>query len=151
MRPRSLFSIFFFALGAGGVLAGEELTNADVVQLAKAGIGDAVILAKVRTSANAFDTSVDALLALSMEGVADEIILAMVEVEATSKQGEAGGEAPIEFGDDSGEWANDGECHDPRFEGDGMSPALLGEDLGRDATDCRKLFEAGRIRVKGSE
>ena len=71
-----------FVLLAGVVSAGEELTNADVVQLAKTGIGDAVIVAKVRTSAAAFDTSVDELLALSKEGVSDEVILAMVEAEA---------------------------------------------------------------------
>ena len=27
----------------------------------------------------------------------------------------------ISFGDDSGDWAQDGECDDPRFEGPGMS------------------------------
>ena len=52
----------------------------------------------------------------------------------------------VEFGDDRSEWANDGECDDPRFVGDGMAEVLLDEDLYADATDCRSLFESGRIR-----
>ena len=150
MQPIWAFRLAFVLL-AGVVSAGEELTNADVVQLAKAGIGDAVIVAKVRTSAPAFDTSVDALLALSKEGVSDEVILAMVEAEVDPAQGGAGEEESLEFGDDSSEWANDGECDDPRFEGDGMSDTLMDQDRGHDASDCRKLFETGRIRVKESE
>ena len=62
------------ALAADGAL-----TNEDVVRLSKGGIGDAVILAKIETSATAFDTSVDALLALSEAGLGDEVIAAMVK------------------------------------------------------------------------
>ncbi len=53
----------------------------------------------------------------------------------------------IEFGDDSSQWSNDGECDDPRFEGPGVADVLLEEDLGRDATDCRTLFENGQISL----
>ncbi len=49
------------------------------------------------------------------------------------------------FGDDSSEWANDGECDDPRFFGEGMATDLGTMDVGRDASDCRALLEAGRI------
>ena len=49
------------------------------------------------------------------------------------------------FGDDSGTWANDGECDDPRFQGEGMATTLLESDRGRDATDCRNLYNAGSI------
>ncbi|MCF6326033.1 MAG: hypothetical protein L3J21_01930 [Devosiaceae bacterium] len=51
----------------------------------------------------------------------------------------------VDFGNDSSEWANDGECDDPRFAGEGSASLLLDEDLGRDATDCRQLFESGEI------
>jgi len=57
----------------------------------------------------------------------------------------APGTAMIDFGDDSSEWANDGECDDPRFAGNGSADVLLDEDLARDATDCRQLFETGQI------
>ena len=52
---------------------------------------------------------------------------------------------PIDFGDDSSMWANDGECDDPRFSGTGMATELLDEDLGKDATDCQALHMAGSI------
>ena len=58
-----------------------------------------------------------------------------------------GGEK-IDFGDDTSAWANDGECDDPRFEGPGTAATLRGEDLGRDASDCRRLYEEGRIRLR---
>lgn len=50
------------------------------------------------------------------------------------------------FGDDSGRWARDGECDDRRFVGPGMASVLLWMNAGRDATDCRRAFEAGTIR-----
>jgi hypothetical protein len=56
--------------------------------------------------------------------------------------------AQIAFGDDSSEWAFDGECDDPRFIGQGMADVLLGEDRFADATDCRALEEAGQIRLR---
>ena len=56
----------------------------------------------------------------------------------------------VDFGDDSGDWANDGECDDPRFEGPGMtSTALLDDDILRDATDCRAAFKAGMLTLRG--
>ena len=55
----------------------------------------------------------------------------------------------IDFGDDSSEWANDGECDDPRFTGSGMtSTPLLDSDIRRDATDCRVAYEQGRLTLK---
>ena len=53
--------------------------------------------------------------------------------------------AQPDFGDNTSRWAYDGECDDPRFEGEGAADTLLEEDRGHDAADCRKLFEAGRI------
>ncbi|SMQ86142.1 hypothetical protein SAMN06295905_3441 [Devosia lucknowensis] len=53
----------------------------------------------------------------------------------------------IDFGDDSSEWANDGECDDPRFTGTGMASELEDADIAKDATDCRTLFEAGSISL----
>lgn len=54
----------------------------------------------------------------------------------------------IDYGDNSSEWANDGACDDPRFTGLGVFPPLLEEDRFRDASDCRQLFQSGRIRLK---
>ncbi|MDG1470479.1 hypothetical protein [Pseudosulfitobacter sp. SM2401] len=54
----------------------------------------------------------------------------------------------VNFGDDSSEWAKDRECDDFRFEGDGMSAVVLSEDIGRDAADCRRLCDAGKIALR---
>ncbi|MBE0581300.1 hypothetical protein [Devosia sp.] len=57
--------------------------------------------------------------------------------------------ADIDFGDDSSQWSNDGECDDPRFEGAGSASELVDDDIRKDATDCRTAFEAGTVTLKG--
>lgn len=74
-------------------------------------------------------------------------VLALALLSGLSVPALAQANAEIDFGDDSSEWANDGECDDPRFAGDGMAVELEDIDLGRDASDCRAAFEAGRIAV----
>lgn len=55
----------------------------------------------------------------------------------------------INFGDDAGRYARDGECDDKRFIGPGMTATILLEgDIGHDATDCRRAFEAGTIWIR---
>ena len=61
----------------------------------------------------------------------------------------SGEESPVAFGEDMTDWANDGECDDPRFDGDGMALALTFENRGRDASDCRALYNAGLIHLFG--
>lgn len=56
--------------------------------------------------------------------------------------------AGIDFGNDKSRWAKDGECDDPRFTGPGTDEILLEEDRGRDATDCRALFQQGRVTIR---
>lgn len=53
----------------------------------------------------------------------------------------------ISFGDDSGEYTNDGECDDRRFYGPGTAPDIDSDHIGRDATDCRRGWEAGTIAL----
>ena len=50
----------------------------------------------------------------------------------------------LNLGDDSGEWAFDGECDDPRFEGEGVADAVAAENVLRDATDCGRALRDGR-------
>ena len=60
-----------------------------------------------------------------------------------------GADGSIDFGDDNGEYTNDGECDDPRFVGPGMTAtALLADDIMHDATDCRTAFDAGAIKLR---
>ena len=55
----------------------------------------------------------------------------------------------IQWGDDNGSFANDGECDDKRFDGAGMtSTPLLDSDIKHDATDCRVAFQQGRLALR---
>ena len=53
----------------------------------------------------------------------------------------------VNFGDDSSQWANNGECDDRRFVGSIMATILNNEDIGRDATDCSNGLSAGSLIV----
>jgi len=63
--------------------------------------------------------------------------------------GEGGGSADIDYGDDSSEWAKDGECDDPRFTGTGVAAEVLDQDIGKDATDCQAAVAAGTATYVG--
>lgn len=55
------------------------MTNADVIDMTKAGLGEAVILAAIQQAARkAFDTSAKALVALKQAGVTDNVLRAML-------------------------------------------------------------------------
>jgi len=56
-------------------------------------------------------------------------------------------EPAVEFGDDASPWANDQECDDPRFFGEGMAASLVESDILHDASDCRALFLTGSISL----
>lgn len=53
----------------------------------------------------------------------------------------------VNFGDDSSEWARDGECDDRRFAGPGVAASLSWSNAGRDATDCRAALDGGQARL----
>lgn len=53
----------------------------------------------------------------------------------------------VNFGNDGGEYPNDGECDDPRFVGAGMASTVEDANIGGDATDCAAHFNRGNIRV----
>jgi len=58
---------------------GQGFTNDYVIKLVQAKLPDAVVLAKIRSSACAFDLRTDALIKLKRAGVSDAILQAMVE------------------------------------------------------------------------
>jgi hypothetical protein len=65
------------------------LTNESVISMVKAGLSEAIILAKVKSSAAKFDVRTDSLVALKRAGVTDRVIEAMV-----SHPGQAAAAAP---------------------------------------------------------
>lgn len=84
-RALALAAVLFAASAAG---AGERMTNADVIDMARAGIAPDLIVAKIQASAAAFDTSTRAILQLNENGVGDAVIKAML---AAPSAGQAGG------------------------------------------------------------
>ena len=84
---RFIFAIWL-ALGAGALLVGQEqelqkqrpgqLTVENIVALVEAGLGEDVIIEKLRQNATAFDLSVDQLLELKTAGVSAQIIKTMM-------------------------------------------------------------------------
>jgi hypothetical protein len=86
----SLFAMFvlFVAVcvagGQEGAMLRKRLTNQDVIEMAKLGLSDDVIITKIRqayeagTDAVSFDTSVDGLKALKAANVPDSVIKVMI-------------------------------------------------------------------------
>jgi hypothetical protein len=99
MMPRRACFIrlaLILALGSSAVLLGplasvrsaaqEALTNESVIGMVKAGLGESIIIQKIRSSQRKFDTSTDALIKLKAAGVPDKVVEAMI----------TGGAAPAE-------------------------------------------------------
>ena len=57
----------------------ETLDNAAVIRLVQVGLGDEVIVSKIKSSANNFDVSSDALVSLKKSGVSGPVIAAMID------------------------------------------------------------------------
>lgn len=67
----------------GASAATNEITNADVVKMVKAGLGDSVVIAALRgPKKTRFDLSPDGLVALKTAGVSDGVIAVMLNPEA---------------------------------------------------------------------
>ena len=64
---------------------GRPMTNADVVRLTNAGVGESAILALIESSATDFETSVDRVLELAEADVGDAVIAAMVAAGSTGE------------------------------------------------------------------
>jgi hypothetical protein len=77
-RGRLLLAVALVAAVAAGAAAQEVLTNDAVIAMKRAGLSDAVILAKIRSSQSRFDVSTQALVGLKAAGLSDPIIEAMV-------------------------------------------------------------------------
>lgn len=67
---------------ASGALAAEILTNDAVVTMVKVGLGEDLIIGKVKAAEGKYDLSVDGILKLKTNGVSDTIIKAMMEASA---------------------------------------------------------------------
>lgn len=69
-----------FALGALPARAGETLTNGDVITLVEMGLGEEVVIAKIKQAeAVAFELEIDDIAELKDRGVTGPVIAAMLE------------------------------------------------------------------------
>jgi len=59
-------------------LAQEVLTNDSVIQMIKAGLPEAVVIGKIKSTATKFDLKTDSLVSLKKAGVSDKVLEAMV-------------------------------------------------------------------------
>lgn len=99
-RRFALFALLFLlvsTLPGSGQDAAEILSNEDIVRLTQSGLPASVIVAKIRSSETDFDTSVDALVALSEAEVDPAVLEAMTNagaepVPAGPEAASAGGE-----------------------------------------------------------
>lgn len=80
-----LFVIVLLSFPTPSVLAAEILTNDTIVTMVKAGLGEDLIMSKIRISQHQFDLSTSSILQLKSQGVSEKIIQAMME--ASAKQG----------------------------------------------------------------
>jgi len=68
-----------FLIAAAICIGQTVLTNETVIKMAKAGLGDDVIISSVKAQQGKYSTAPDDLIALKGAGVSDKIIAAMVE------------------------------------------------------------------------
>lgn len=91
------------------------------------------------------------MFAFSVRMTASACLMASVSFGIAEARDQRPDASQVDFGRDSSEWANDGECDDPRFEGPGMTETtLLDSDRFGDASDCRSAYEAGRLSIRGA-
>jgi hypothetical protein len=67
------------------VTAEEILTNETVLSMMKAGLGEELVISKIKNSRNKFDVSVDGILKLKKEGTSEGIIKTMIESSGTAE------------------------------------------------------------------
>ena len=67
---------------AAAAVQAAVMTNDDVIKMAKAGVGDSLIIQQIERSDPAFDTSVDGVIRLKKSGVSDTVIDRMMNKRA---------------------------------------------------------------------
>lgn len=78
--PKLLSALLFAFLLSGALTAQtEKLTNADVIQLSRSGLGKELIINKIKNSDCDFDVSVNGLVELKKAGVDDVVVGVMME------------------------------------------------------------------------
>jgi hypothetical protein len=72
-------TVFVFALIAGTALAQSVLSNDSITKMAKAGLGDDVIVSMIKGQPGSYTVDPDAVIQLKKAGLSEKVIAAMVE------------------------------------------------------------------------
>ena len=72
----------FLLLGGRSAFAAEMLTNDTIITMVKGGLGEELIISKIKISHGQYDVSTNGILNLKKEGVGDRIIQAMLDTSA---------------------------------------------------------------------
>jgi hypothetical protein len=72
----------------------ETLTNTEIVEMTRAGLGRQIILQKIASADGNFDISTKALIELKKAGVDDEVIQGLIEKNRATPVNVAGGQTP---------------------------------------------------------
>lgn len=113
----------------------QTLTNADVIKMVQAKLGDAVIISEIKHSTCKFDTSPDALIQLKQAGVSDKVLEAMTEA---AHGGRSEGPAPTSANSNGGI---------PIPENYGLYAAANGKLLGIDVSASTMVPQKVQVRV----
>lgn len=91
MKPfLSLFMVLAMSFCLTTAIFGQEeiLTNDEVISLSKAGLSNAIIVDKIRSSKTNFDLTTDGLIRLKRAGITDDVVAAMLSAKSgTSSSG----------------------------------------------------------------
>jgi len=79
--PKLFLLLFLCSLPLGSVIAQEPqriLTNTDIINIAKSGVGEQTIVLMIQKASTKFDTSAEAVIELKKAGVSDAVLNAML-------------------------------------------------------------------------
>ena len=82
-------ALLFLALAAFGQTGKQPLTNADVIEMAHAGVPESTILLAIESRPVKFDVSADGLLALHAAGITEPVLNRMLRAATPQKQSSA--------------------------------------------------------------
>lgn len=113
MKPYSRMLVAAFLLFTGTLFAQQALNNDAIVKMAKAGLGDDIIVATINSSPGSYSLSADDLINLKNQGLSAKVLSAMITKNAggpTASATPAAAAAPlvdevgIYFKDKNGKW-----------------------------------------------
>lgn len=84
MKVKLVFAVMSLALSVPAVA--ETLDNNAVITMLDAGLGDEVVIAKIKSSPSNFDLSTDTVIALKQRGVSGPVLAAMITASAAPAQ-----------------------------------------------------------------